>query len=251
MARKQVKITAGKPEEVRQSTRIQTSLFNAAEKKVLVAIAKKLPKWVTSDMLTLVGVLGAIVIAIGYIHSNVNIQWLWLASLGFVINWFGDSLDGTVARVRGTQRPIYGYYVDHITDVFNEAIIFIGAGFSILIDIRVALILLVLYLMLTINVSINAHLKGEFRLTYIKLGPTEFRLIIIIADTLLIAIPALTAICHSYTLFSHFITMRILDYVAVVIIGFMSLIYIATTISDARKYAVIDPPKKPQKTTDE
>ena len=99
--------------------------------------------------------------------------------------------------------------------------------------------------------SINAHLKGEFRLTYIKLGPTEFRLIIIIANTLLIAIPALTAIRHSYTLFGHSITMRILDYVAVVIITIMSLIYIVTTISDARKYAVIDPPKKPQKTTDE
>ena len=195
--------------------------------------------------------LGALVVAIGFALSGRSIQWLWLSSAGLVVNWFGDSLDGTLARVRNCQRPIYGYYVDHTVDCVNEGLMFIGAGLSPFLHLEFALLAFAIYLVLTINVSINAHLKGEFRLTYIKLGPTEFRLIIIIAVTLLIAIPALTAICHSYTLFGHFITMRILDYVAVVIIGFMSLIYIATTISDARKYAVIDPPEKPQKTTDE
>ena len=168
-----------------------------------------------------------------------------------VVNWFGDSLDGTLARVRNCQRPIYGYYVDHTVDCVNEGLMFIGAGLSPFLHLEFALLAFAIYLVLTINVSINAHLKGEFRLTYIKLGPTEFRLIIVIANTLLIAIPALTAIRHSYTLFGHSITMRILDYVAVVIITIMSLIYIVTTISDARKYAVIDPPKKSQKTTDE
>ena len=234
-----------------QAIRIQTSFINGLEKKALIWIAKRLPRWVTSDMLTAVGTLGALVVAIGFALSGRSIQWLWLSSAGLVVNWFGDSLDGTLARVRNCQRPIYGYYVDHTVDCVNEGLMFIGAGLSPFLHLEFALLAFAIYLVLTINVSINAHLKGEFRLTYIKLGPTEFRLIIIIADTLLIAIPALTAICHSYTLFSHFITMRILDYVAVVIIGFMSLIYIATTISDARKYAVIDPPKKPQKTTDE
>lgn len=234
-----------------QATRIQTSIINGLEKKALIWIAKRLPRWVTSDMLTAVGTLGALVVAIGFSLSGRSIQWLWLSSAGLVVNWFGDSLDGTLARVRNCQRPIYGYYVDHTVDCVNEGLMFIGAGLSPFLHLEFALLAFAIYLILTINVSINAHLKGEFRLTYIKLGPTEFRLIIVIADTMLIAIPALTAICHSYTLFGHFITMRILDYVAVVIICFMSLIYIATTISDARKYAVIDPPKKPQKTTDE
>jgi phosphatidylglycerophosphate synthase len=234
-----------------QALRIQTSFINGIEKRALVWMAKRMPRWVTSDMLTAVGTLGALVVAIGFALSCRNIQWLWLSSLGFVINWFGDSLDGTLARVRNCQRPIYGYYVDHTVDCVNEGLMFIGAGLSPFLHLEFALLAFAIYLVLTINVSINAHLKGEFRLTYIKLGPTEFRLIIIIANTLLIAIPALTAICHSYTLFGHFITMRILDYVAVVIITIMSLIYIVTTISDARKYAVIDPPKKPQKTTDE
>ena len=202
-------------------------------------------------MLTAVGTLGALVVAIGFALSGRSIQWLWLSSAGLVVNWFGDSLDGTLARVRNCQRPIYGYYVDHTVDCVNEGLMFIGAGLSPFLHLEFALLAFAIYLVLTINVSINAHLKGEFRLTYIKLGPTEFRLIIIIANTLLIAIPALSAIRHSYTLLGHSITMRILDYVAVVIITIMSLIYIVTTISDARKYAVIDPPKKPQKTTDE
>ncbi len=234
-----------------QAIRIQTSFINGLEKKALIWIAKRLPRWVTSDMLTAVGTLGALVVAIGFALSCRSIQWLWLSSAGLVVNWFGDSLDGTLARVRNCQRPIYGYYVDHTVDCVNEGLMFIGAGLSPFLHLEFALLAFAIYLVLTINVSINAHLKGEFRLTYIKLGPTEFRLIIVIANTLLIAIPALTAICHSYTLFGHSITMRILDYVAVVIITIMSLIYIATTISDARKYAVIDPPKKPQKTTDE
>ena len=234
-----------------QAIRIQTSFINGLEKKALIWIAKRLPRWVTSDMLTAVGTLGALVVAIGFALSGRSIQWLWLSSAGLVVNWFGDSLDGTLARVRNCQRPIYGYYVDHTVDCVNEGLMFIGAGLSPFLHLEFALLAFAIYLVLTINVSINAHLKGEFRLTYIKLGPTEFRLIIVIANTLLITIPALTAIRHSYTLLGHSITMRILDYVAVVIIGIMSLIYIATTISDARKYAVIDPPKKSQKTTDE
>ena len=195
---------------MKQAQRIQTSIINSLEKKALVWLAQRQPSWVTSDMLTALGTLGALIVAVGFVLSNYSIQWLWLSSLGMVVNWYGDSLDGTLARVHNCQRPIY----------------------------------------VTINVSINAHLKGEFRLTYIKLGPTEFRLIIIIANTLLIAIPALTALCHSYTIFGHTVTMRILDYVAVVIIVIMALIYLTTTISDARNYAAIDPKKPRQKPTD-
>ena len=81
-----------------QALRIQTSLINAAEKKILVWLAKRQPRWVTSDMLTVVGTLGALIVAIGFVLSNNNVQWLWLSSLGLVINWYGDSLDGTLAR---------------------------------------------------------------------------------------------------------------------------------------------------------
>ena len=230
-----------------QAQRIQTSFINGIEKRALVWLAKRMPRWVNSDMLTAVGTLGALIVAIGFALSCLNVQWLWLSSFGLLVNWFGDSLDGTLARVRDCQRPVYGYYVDHTVDCINEGLMFIGAGLSPFLHLDLALLAYAIYLVLTINVSINAHLKGEFRLTYFKLGPTEFRIIVIVANTLLIAIPALAAIANTHTLFGLTVTMHILDYVAAFIILAMALIYIVTTISDARKYAAIDPKKPRQK----
>ena len=230
-----------------QALRIQTSFINGIEKRALVWLAKRMPRWVNSDMLTAVGTLGALIVAIGFALSCLNVQWLWLSSFGLLVNWFGDSLDGTLARVRDCQRPVYGYYVDHTVDCINEGLMFIGAGLSPFLHLDLALLAYAIYLVLTINVSINAHLKGEFRLTYFKLGPTEFRIIVIVANTLLIAIPALAAIANTHTLFGLTVTMHILDYVAAFIILAMALIYIVTTISDARKYAAIDPKKPRQK----
>ena len=234
--------------EIRQAERIQTSVINKLEHKALVWLAKRQPKWVTSDMLTGVGIVGAFIVGLGFVLTRYSIDWLWLSSAGLVINWYGDSLDGTLARVFNCQRPVYGYYVDHTVDCINEGLMFIGAGLSPFLHLDFALLAYAIYLVLTINVSINAHLKGEFRLTYIKLGPTEFRLIIVIANTLLIAIPALVAISHTYHILGHTITLRILDYVALGIIVIMSLIYLFTTLSDARKYSAIDPkkPRSPQ-----
>ena len=230
-----------------QALRIQTSFINGIEKRALVWLAKRMPRWVNSDMLTAVGTLGALIVAIGLALSCLNVQWLWLSSFGLLVNWFGDSLDGTLARVRDCQRPVYGYYVDHTVDCINEGLMFIGAGLSPFLHLDLALLAYAIYLVLTINVSINAHLKGEFRLTYFKLGPTEFRIIVVVANTLLIAIPALAAIANTHTLFGLTVTMHILDYVAAFIILAMALIYIVTTISDARKYAAIDPKKPRQK----
>ena len=230
-----------------QALRIQTSFINGIEKRALVWLAKRMPRWVNSDMLTAVGTLGALIVAIGFALSCLNVQWLWLSSFGLLVNWFGDSLDGTLARVRDCQRPVYGYYVDHTVDCINEGLMFIGAGLSPFLHLDLALLAYAIYLVLTINVSINAHLKGEFRLTYFKLGPTEFRIIVIVANTLLISIPALAAIANTHTLFGLTVTMHILDYVAAFIILAMTLIYIVTTISDARKYAAIDPKKPRQK----
>ena len=100
-------------EEKQQAKRIQTSLLNGVEKKALTWMAQRMPAWVTSDMLTIVGFVGALIIATGYALSNLSLQWLWLASFGFLVNWFGDSLDGSLARVRGTQRKTYGFFIDH------------------------------------------------------------------------------------------------------------------------------------------
>ena len=224
--------------EPKQAQRIQTSLINAAERKALVWLAERQPRWVTSDMLTIVGVVGAFLTGLGFYLTIYNINWLWLSSAGLIINWYGDSLDGTLARVRNHQRPIYGYYIDHTVDCINEAFMFVGAGLSPLVNLNLTLAAFILYLFLTINVSINAHLKSEFRLTYAKLGPTEFRLIIVIANTVLIASPSLAA--ATYSLFGFSLTL--LDIVAVIVIALLAAIYLVTFLSDARHYAHIDPP---------
>ena len=226
------------------AVRIQTSVLNAAEKKVLVWLAERQPRWMTSDILTYIGTFGAVVIAVGYMLSSRNINWLWLSSLGFVINWYGDSLDGTLARVRNRQRPVYGYYLDHTIDAINELIIVLGIGLSGLMHLDLALIILALYFMLTINVSINAHLKKEFRLTYAKMGPTEFRMIMIIVNTLFILVPWLGGFSHAFLLFGHQVVFRAMDYVAVVILFMLALIYLTTIVKDAKEYARIDPPHK-------
>lgn len=223
------------------AVRIQTSFLNALEKKLLVWLAEKQPKWVTSDMMSYLGVFGAVVIATGYILTAWNINFLWLSSLGFVINWYGDSLDGTLARVRNTQRPIYGYYLDHTLDAINEVIIFIGVGLSGLVHFEIALLALVMYLLMTINVSMNAHLKKEFKLTYAKLGPTEFRILMIIINTLFALIAPLREFSHNFTLCGKEFTFGALDYFGIVIVVVLALKYITAVRNDIKGYAKIDP----------
>lgn len=173
-----------------KSERIQTSFLNELEKRALIWLANRQPKWVTSDFLTYVGVLGAVVCALGYGLSNYNLNWLWLSSLGLVINWYGDSLDGTLARVRNIQRPIYGFFIDHSLDAITICIMCIGAGFSPVFNMEIAMLLLIGYLVLSIYTYICTILKDEFRLTYGGgFGPTELRLIIIILNTIVMYTP--------------------------------------------------------------
>lgn len=227
------------------SKRIQTSFLNAAEKKALVWMAQRLPRWTDSDMLTFIGFLGAVLIALGFVLANFSVHFLWISIFGFVVNWYGDSLDGTLARVRNEQRPIYGFYIDHTMDAINEALMFMCAGLSPFMRFDLACVLLVVYLMLTLNVAMNAHLKGEFRLTYAKLGPTEFRLICILACLLLIGVKPL----RTFTLVvpwmeGDVLPLHILDVIGMVILLALILIYFITISQDARYYAKIDPKHK-------
>lgn len=228
------------------AVRIQTSVLNAIEKKVLVWLAQRQPKWMTSDILTWIGTFGAVVVAAGYILAARNINFLWLSSLGFIINWYGDSLDGTLARVRKMQRPVYGYYIDHTVDAINEVMIFVGIGLSGLMHLNIALLALVMYFLLTINVSINAHLKKEFKLTYAKMGPTEFRIIAILINTLFSLVRPLRDFSHSFMLLGHDLTLKALDYIGIVIAAVLVVIYLITVRKDMKEYARMDPlPKRP------
>lgn len=203
-----------------------------------------MPSRVTSDMLSAIGFLGSVLIAAGYILTDVSIHFLWLASFGFVVNWFGDSLDGTLARVRNCQRPLYGYYLDHMLDCFNELLMFVGAGMSVLMDLRIALLLLVAYLIMTVNVSINAHLRSEFKLTYAKLGPTEFRIIIIIVNSLFALIRPLREFSVTFSVCGRPVELMALDMVGLAIFFILAAMFTVTFIKDLRIYSDLDPKKR-------
>lgn len=165
-------------------TRDLAFLLAQPERRLLRAIAARLPQWINSNHLTMLGVLGAVAAGLAYALTGVNPGWLWAASGALALNWFGDSLDGTLARVRHTERPRYGYYLDHLVDAFSTAVVGVGIGLSPLVELEFALLLVVAYLALSINVYLETAVFGVFRLGYGRIGPTEARIILIALNTL-------------------------------------------------------------------
>jgi archaetidylinositol phosphate synthase len=167
-------------------------LLAEPEARLLEWIAKRLPAWIKPDHLTALGVLAALGIAAAYVLSNGNEAWLWAASALLVVHWLGDSLDGTLARVRKTERPRYGYYLDHLVDAFATAAIGIGLGLSPYMLLAVGLAIVVAYLILSINTYLETQAFGVFSLGYGRLGPTEARLGLIGLNTaLFLGMPSL------------------------------------------------------------
>jgi phosphatidylglycerophosphate synthase len=115
--------------------------------------------------------------------SRWDVRALWLVVIALALNWLGDSLDGTLARVRGTQRPKYGYYLDHVVDAFSTTVIGLGIGLSPYVDLGIALGLVVVYLALSINVYLESTVFGVFKISYGRIGPTEVRLILVLLNT--------------------------------------------------------------------
>src|SRR2546421_12635971 len=140
-----------------------TFLLAGIERRVLQSVAVRVPRALRSNPLTVLGTLGAVGAGTAYALTRYDPAWLWMASLMLGVNWLGDSLDGTLARVRGTQRPKYGYYVDHVVDAFSTAVIGLGVGLSPYVDLGLALGLVVVYLALSINVYLESTVFGVFR----------------------------------------------------------------------------------------
>ncbi len=167
------------------AAREKTFLLARPEARVLEWIARRLPRFVMPDHLTLLGVLAAVGIAAAYALSNRDPVWLWAASGLLVVHWLGDSLDGTLARVRRSERPRYGYYLDHLVDAIATALIGIGLGLSPYMLLATGLVIVVAYLVLSINTYLETNVLGVFSLGYGRLGPTEARLALIAVNTLL------------------------------------------------------------------
>jgi archaetidylinositol phosphate synthase len=164
----------------RPTARIHKSFLAGGERDLLDRLCGRLPDWVTSDILTGVGVFGAIVTALGYVASNWRPGFLFLASFGLIINWFGDSLDGSLARFRSTERHSYGFFLDHSMDAVSNLIITVGLGLSPYVGMEAALFTLVGYLLLGLSVFLSSHVSGEFRLSFLGFGPTELRLVMVL-----------------------------------------------------------------------
>jgi len=157
-------------------TRIHESWLAAREKRLLVAVASRLPAWVTPDRLTVLGVLGALVAGLAYVATRYSPWFLWAACAGLVLNWFGDSLDGTLARTRGIERPVYGYFLDHSTDVISQVFIFLGLGASHYLRFDAACLILMSYWMAALLTFIRAVATKVFQISYFGIGPTEIRI---------------------------------------------------------------------------
>ncbi|MGD8699122.1 MAG: CDP-alcohol phosphatidyltransferase family protein [Gemmatimonadales bacterium] len=160
-------------------------LLRNFEKWALPRMAAALPKWVLPDHMTLLGVASAAGIGICYASSGISTNYLWAANALWVVNWIGDSLDGTLARVRHIERPRYGYYLDHIVDMFAVAFVCIGLGFSPYLLLSVGLAMLIGYYLMSINVYLETFVMKTFQFGYEHIGPTEVRVILILAGSAL------------------------------------------------------------------
>jgi archaetidylinositol phosphate synthase len=177
-------------QKFKNATRLQTSFTAATERRALLWLAARMPPCINSDHLTMLGFMAMFLAGCSYALARWNPWGLLLATVCLALNWFGDSLDGTLARVRNRQRPRYGFYVDHIIDSFGALFLMGGLAVSGYIDWRIAMGLLVAFLLLSIESYLASYTLGIFRLSFAKFGPTEIRILLGIANTVLFFLPS-------------------------------------------------------------
>jgi archaetidylinositol phosphate synthase len=184
---------------VGNARRIQASFLASAEKKTLIWLAERTPAWINSDHLTAVGFVGQIMAGVFYALSRWNHYYLLAVIVCLAVNWLGDSLDGTLARVRQRQRPRYGFYVDHMIDSFGAVAMMGGLALSGFMHPWIAIGLLIAFLVLSIQSYLATHTLGEFRLSFWNFGPTELRLLLAVGNLALLRWPVV--LHHHYRLF--------------------------------------------------
>jgi phosphatidylglycerophosphate synthase len=217
-----------------EASREPNFLLAKVEKRALRAIASRLPRWVLPDDLTALGVAAALGICAAYQLTNESKAWLWVASALLVVHWVGDSLDGTLARVRGIERPRYGYYLDHLVDAISTALIGIGLGLSPYLLLAVGTLIVVAYLTLSINVYLESQAFGRFSIGYGFVGPTEVRVILIALNTLLAL-----GIGLDFTIVD--LRMTVFDVVGLAIAGTMIALLLGRAVRNLRELARAEP----------
>jgi phosphatidylglycerophosphate synthase len=210
----------------RDAVRLQESFTAAAERKALAWLAARLPARVNSDHLTLLGFAAMFLAGASYALARTHRVGLLLAVVCLALNWFGDSLDGTLARLRNCQRPRYGFYVDHMIDTFGGFFLMGGLALSGLVDWRIATGMFVAFLMLSVQSYLAAYAVGQFQLSFAKFGPTEIRILLAAGNLALWLHPDARAFGSPYRLF---------DVGGVVAIAAMGVMLVTSTISNTVK----------------
>jgi phosphatidylglycerophosphate synthase len=184
-----------------EAKREQVSFLAPMEKRMLIWMAERTPEWINPDHLTALGLASLLGAGLSYWYARYDRAGLLLA-IGFLaLNWLGDSLDGTLARVRNRQRPRYGFYVDHIVDAFGTFFLLGGVGLSGYMSIEIAAALLIAYLMLSIEVYLATYTIGTFHLSFWKFSPTELRILLAIGNIALLFSPMARIGPYAYRLY--------------------------------------------------
>jgi archaetidylinositol phosphate synthase len=181
--------------------RVNRSMTASLEKRALCWMALRLPMWVSSDGLTILGLGAQIGAGLAYAWSRSWRGALWLVIVCLVLNWLGDSLDGTVARVREQQRPRFGFYVDHLVDVLGAVALMGGLGCSGMVHWQVAIAMLLAFLVLSSESYLATYTLGSFELSQGWFGPTEIRILLVMGNLALLRSPYATILGHRMLLF--------------------------------------------------
>lgn len=205
------------------------------EARILPKLAAALPSRVMPDHLTFLGLLASTGVGVAYLLSNRDLAWLWAASGFLVIQWYGDSLDGTLARYRKIERPRYGFYLDHLTDAYSTLVVGLGLGFSPVMLLSVGLAIAIAYLLLSINVYLETHVFGRFTLGHGTIGPTETRLILIGLNTLAVTLGPLP-----FELYG--VPFTVFDIFGLLVVGVMLGMLLIRAGGNLRTLAELEPP---------
>ncbi len=182
--------TPSTPETIFHSAiRLQQSALATQEKRLLIWMAQRTPSWINSDHLTLVGFAAQVMTGVSYAMTPSSRRWLLAGVVFLVLNWLGDSMDGTLARVRQQQRPRYGFYVDHMLDSIGSVALMGGLAFSGYMSPVIAIALLVLFLLLSVQSYLATYTLGEFRMSFWSFGPTELRVLLVLGNLALFRWP--------------------------------------------------------------
>jgi archaetidylinositol phosphate synthase len=194
-------ITTKNEMNFKPARRVNQSLTASLEKRALLWMASRAPGWLSSDQLTILGLCAQIAAGVGYALSRYNRYALLLVILCIALNWFGDSMDGTLARVRCQTRPRYGFYVDHMIDILGSVALMCGLGFSGFVHWQIAIAMLIAFLLLASESYLATYTLSHFQLSQGIFGPTEIRILLILGNLALLRSPYSTLFGHRMLLF--------------------------------------------------